>query len=614
MLRELQKLLRDGRRHGASASPSPSLAAGQPESVEPDGGSLAAECDEPIDAPLSAALLAQLNAVQHIHPRLYESLRKLDSAQLAAVLCEDAAALVRAPVGSGKTTVLVHKLLYLHYVKAVPLREMALLTFTNRAAGEFRARIEALAEQALSDDDFWLTGTFHSVARTLLARVLPVEKLGYQRDFKVLDEEELAPILESVISRHRLRVGRRQTLRKRLRALGKEAAASGDLGRLTALLLAEKRAQNAMDFDDLIDHATALLANAAKEMGQPALVPPRYILVDEMQDCEPRELAFLHALRGPGTHFFGVGDPHQAIYGFRGSAPEVFTRAESELGCRAYALPVNYRSTRTIVDGARAVLGLQKAAGGALRAVRGSGARIVIRRHHDPLSEALYLAERLSRLHAEGIGWGELAVLYRLRAQAEPIREALRSRDIPCADSDDPRPDAVCLLTLHAGKGMEFRQVFLSGINDGLLPLGHGFDTASDAEDRRLLFVGLTRARDGVEISYHTRPQELGATGEPSPFLLRLPAALVDWQDAPAAVPAAAPAPVASPAPAEPAPAVSAPPASSPWQPGQRVRHPRYGIGVVSGVSEDSVDCNFGKLGPRSFPLALCPLTPCSDP
>lgn len=593
MLRELQKQLRDVHRHGFTPT------ASQPERL--DAESEAAPEPELPDAP-SAELLSRLDAVASTHPRLYESLRKLDSAQLAAVLSEDAAALVRAPVGSGKTTVLVHKLLYLHYVQGVPLREMALLTFTNRAAHEFRSRIEALAEGTLSDEDFWLTGTFHSVARTLLARALPVETLGYRPDFSVLDEDAVTPLLDVLIKRHKLRVGRRQTLRKRLRLAEKE----GELARLATLLLDEKRAQNAMDFDDLIDHATALLS-AAQSSPLPSL-PPRYLLLDEMQDCEPRELAFLHALRGPETRFFGVGDPHQAIYGFRGSAPEVFTRAETELGCRSYALPVNYRSTRTIVDGARAVLGLQRAAGGAVRAVRGGGARIVIRRHHDPLAESLYLAERLSRLHAEGASWGELAILYRLRSQAEPIREALRARDIPCADSDDPRPDAVCLLTLHAGKGLEFRHVFLSGINDGLMPLGHGFDPAADAEDRRLLFVGLTRARDGVEISYHTRPQELGASGEPSPFLLRLPAALVDWQDAPAAPAAVEAKPAPTPEP-EPKPEPAAKPAGAPWQPGQKVRHPRYGVGQVSAVSDGTVDCDFGKFGPRSFPLSLCPLT-----
>ena len=103
--------------------------------------------------------------------------------------------------------------------------------------------------------------------------------------------------------------------------------------------------------------------------------------VDEMQDCEPRELALLKKLRGADTRFFAVGDPHQAIYGFRGSAPAVFRQAETAFACRALVLPVNYRSTRTILDSARAVLGLQPATGrdsGGMTAARSFGERLFI--------------------------------------------------------------------------------------------------------------------------------------------------------------------------------------------------------------------------------------------
>lgn len=608
MLRALQKRLRDERRHGTKTP-----FADEPLTSIQSPPTTLESCDTPLtfDA-LPALLQEKLAAVAAIHPRLHESLSRLDAAQLAAVFCEDAAALVRAPVGSGKTTVLVHKMLYLHYVKGVPLRRMALLTFTNRAAQEFRTRIEQLATTPISSDDFWLTGTFHGVARTLLASVLPVETIGFRRDFSVLDEDALALLFESVVARHRLRVGRRSTLRKRLRGLEMSTEKTGDLGRLAELLFAEKKAQNVMDFDDLIDHASALLtASETSSNDSVPSLPPSYILVDEMQDCEPRELRFLQRLRGPTTHFFGVGDPHQAIYGFRGSAPQVFAQAEQEFGCKPYTLPVNYRSTRTIVDGAQAVLGLQAATSFALRTVREAGARIVIQRHHDPLSESLYLAERISQLHAQGLRFSELAILYRLRAQSAPIRAALVARGVPCAEPDELRPDvdSVCLLTLHAGKGLEFRHIFLSGINAGLVPLGLGFDTAADAEEQRLLFVGLTRARDGVEISYHTRPQELGALGEPSPFLLRLPAPLVDWQDAPALT---SPAPPTAPPPQDAPSREAAPqPSGAKWYPDQHVRHPRYGAGIVTSITDETIECTFGKFGPRSFPIALCPLTSC---
>lgn len=582
---------------------------------------------EPLVGPLPPELCARLDAVKALHPRLHDSLSSLDEAQLAAVLSADEALLLRAPVGSGKTTVLVHKVLYLHFIHGVPLRAIALLTFTNRAAAEIRGRIEQLSAGSLTADDFWLTGTFHGVARGLLALALPIGQLGYAADFSVLEESEREQLIEQLIVQHRLRVGRRSQLRERLREPRPgEAAPEGAVGRLAALFAEAKRARNAMDFDDLIAHATTLLgaragagsvaSPAEPAAAEPALaLPPRFILVDEMQDCEPRELDFLQRLRGPQTGFFAVGDPHQAIYGWRGSAPSLFARAEADFGCRTQALGVNYRSTRTIVDGARAVLGLQKAAGGAsgaLRAARSLGERMVVRRHHDPIAEALYLGERLTRLHQSGVPYGEIAVLYRLRAQAEPIRAALTERGIPCAESEESTPDAVRLLTLHAAKGLEFRYVFLSGINQGLCPLGHADKLGDDAEERRLLFVGLSRARDGVEISYHTRPHQLGALGEPSSYLTWLPAALVDWSEVPSPAPAApVPPAVAAPPAVVPAPDPAAPPASQdlgPWQVGQAVRHPRYGEGVIVGVNGGNVDCTFGKFGARSFPVALCPL------
>lgn len=629
MLSALRKQLH--KEHRAGRSQALLLPAAAPTEVAED------TADPPPLTCAEAADDARLEAVRTSRPRLHDSLRTLDGAQLAAVLSDEESLLVRAPVGSGKTTVLCHKVLYLHFVCGVPLRQMVVLTFTNRAAAEIRARLEAIAERPLPREELWLIGTFHGVARALLSRVLPVGQLGYGADFTVLDQTEQEELLTELIRSHRLRIGRRSTLRQRLRELGDgQAEKGGDLARLATLLTQEKKRRNAMDFDDLIAHATALLpelgaasfrsghtdgldGDLAERSADPgAPLPPRWLIVDEMQDCEPRELALLQRLRGATTRFFAVGDPHQAIYGFRGSAPEVFSQAEAAFRCRSLALPRNYRSTRTIVDGARAVLGLQPAASrgaAGLSATRSFGEPLLVRRHHDPISEALYLTDRIAELHRSGVPYRELAVLFRLRAQAEPIRAALTARQIPCSESEpeaEEAGDAVRLLTLHAAKGLEFRQVFLSGINDGLLPLGHRFDIGADAEERRLLFVGLTRARDRVEISYHSRPHEAFASAEPSPYLACIPAALVTWDKGSASLsqPAitAPDRPTAAAAPASEPPA----PAASPWQPGQQVRHARYGAGVVLTVASGTVHCSFGKLGERSFPLTLCPLLPSS--
>ena len=504
-----------------------------------------------------------------------DRLRALDPDQRAAVLATEPETLVRAQVGSGKTTVLVHRAAYLHLVRGVPLERIAIVTFTNRAADELRTRLDALLGRSTTHGECWLVGTFHGVASALLRRAA--------RSFTILDDEQAIELAVSVARRLRVKPGRRATLRDRL-------VSDPALAELAAAVATERRARGALDFDELIEHATALLADEAS--------PAEHVLVDELQDCEPRELDFLRALVAPHAGYFAVGDPLQSIYGWRGAAPELFAHATPR--CRVRVLPRSYRSTQTVLIGARAVLGAQPAALGELVPVRGPGAPISIVRHHDVTAEAAYLAARLAELHAGGVAWRELAVLCRLRAQVADLVAALATRGVPCVYDLDGvgasaieagEPAGVRVLTIHAAKGLEFAHVFVSGANVGVLPLLRDPDApshrhADPAEERRLLFVALTRAREAVEISYHACPHAHGAFGVASPLLALLPADVVTRSDRPAL----------SEGPPE-------------WRVGQHVRHARYGQGTITAVAGDTIDCDFGKLGSRAFPRALCPLT-----
>jgi superfamily I DNA/RNA helicase len=456
-------------------------------------------------------------------------------------------------------------------------------------------------DQGNEADPTWLVGTFHGVARTLLAQVLPVERLGYRSDFGILDEDAREAMWESLIRKHRLRVGRRSSLRQRISALSStNDSQPNDLARLADLSRLEKQTRNVMDFDDLLEHAITLLRDPVcvpKEKW-----PPAWLLVDEIQDCDPRELEFLRCLQDACTHVFAVGDPHQAIYGWRGSSSDVCNQVVNTWTARMVDLPTNYRSTRTILEAARAVLGLQPGTGGRLVGIRDGGDPLRIHRHHDPVSEALYLCDRVLELGKQGLCFGEMAILYRLRSQSEVLRRVLAERSIAYLESaHDDHADSknlIRLLTLHAAKGLEFRHVFICGANQGILPLGFN-DTA---EERRLLFVGITRARDTVEISYQARPEFSQALGLPSPYLGKIPASLVIWQEFTATVP--------TPSTEVPPTTHGSPSALKPWSPGQKVRHPRYGEGIVITVQNDSIECDFKKLGSKLFSLQLCPLTP----
>ncbi len=515
-------------------------------------------------------------ALGRLPSALQAELSRLDPAQQRAVLSEERCLLVRAPVGSGKTTVLVHKVLYLHLGLGVPLEEIAVLTFTRRAAELIRARLGALrAGRPLSPRETAWMGTFHAVACALLRETLPIG------EFQVLEEELRETWVRALASELGLRLSARSSIDRGL--LRSEA--------LCAAYREKKAAARALDFDDLLERAT-------DELRQRSFRRPRWVLVDEAQDCEARDLAFIDGLAGPEARRFFVGDPLQSIYGFRGASPERFLAIASSAGARVHALEASYRSTETILHAARAVLGAQPISGGALVPARAGGAPVTLLCHHDPTAEAIHLADRAIALHDAGAPWSEIGVLVRLNAQLPPIAEHFALRGVPCT-TEACGPDGVRLLTLHAAKGLELSHVFLSGINRGLMPLLHG---STDAEERRLLFVGMTRAKESLEIGHHARPTVPPASSAPSPYLDHIPAALLDRTAKRAAPPAVAP-PSAPPGPTQ-----LAPPAAPPFSKAAKVHHPRYGEGAVVRVSEAEVEVDFGRRGIRTFPLKLCPL------
>ena len=351
----------------------------------------------------------RLAALRDRAPDLHTELELLDPAQLRAVLSRDPSALVQAHVGSGKTTVLVQKVLTLNRVDGIPLNRLAVLTFTNKAAGEIRDRLFSASSTQPQPHETWLMGTFHSVARRLLTRALPIESIGYPSTFTVLDEHELEDLRSRLILENRLDIRRRKRLGRRLSHFLREGTDTDgqppkdDLPRLAQIETEAKRRLGVMDFDDLIVHATHLLQHSPLELA------PQWIVVDEFQDTDTQELAFLEALLGPNTSFFGVGDPNQIIYAWRGSDPDLFETFQTRHRCERYSLPINYRSTRSILEAARAFLELEPTD---LVGIRDLGQPIRIVRHHSPFIEAEYLTHRMKRLHSEGLPWSEMAILF----------------------------------------------------------------------------------------------------------------------------------------------------------------------------------------------------------
>ena len=342
---------------------------------------------------------------------------QLNRYQQEAVLDDSNACLVNASVGSGKTTVLIEKIRYLHEEKQVPFSEMCVLTFTNKAAGEIRDRMGC---------QYDLFGTFHGVALRMLQEHLPVEELGYQSGFQVMTPEEELEMALQLTGEHGLKIKYKNRMKKRLdqeeRTDGRKVRYQDDWTQLMELLKAEKRKQNKMTYRELLQNATQLLQS------HPEMLVLQWIIIDEVQDCDHLQMAFLEQLKKPETHLFAVGDPNQVIYSWRGSVFQIFPLLRMKYQARELSLPVNYRSTGTILEAAKRFL----QNGVPLEGCREQGQKIVIKKHYDSFQEADYLAGRIRKLHQQGIAYGEIGIFYRLQSQSEILEKTLQRYGIPC--------------------------------------------------------------------------------------------------------------------------------------------------------------------------------------
>ena len=333
-----------------------------------------------------------------------EEFYRLNEYQKTAVLDESPACVVNANVGSGKTTVLIGKILYLHLDRNVPLEKMTVLTFTNKAADEIVERLRKIKPD-IAPDQVQGFGTFHSVALRMLKNSLPVEEAGWTKEFTVMDPDEETDLAMKIIQEHGLKVKYKNRLKKRLEQeyqnwlAGKaESRYRDDLYRLYPLLAEEKKRQNKMSFADLLRVSTELLRLKNAEPGgehseedSDRSSGPAWILVDEVQDSDALQLEFLDSLRGKGCEtkdnpaekpakIFAVGDPNQVIYSWRGTGDNMFYLIKHRFGAKELTLPVNYRSNASILAAANRFLQF----GNRIQGTREEQRRITVRNHYDP--------------------------------------------------------------------------------------------------------------------------------------------------------------------------------------------------------------------------------------
>jgi DNA helicase II / ATP-dependent DNA helicase PcrA len=368
-------------------------------------------------------------------------LADLNPAQREAVLATEGPVLVVAGAGSGKTRVLTHRIAHLVCACGVKPQEILAITFTNKAAGEMRERLEGILGDVAPR--MWVM-TFHAACGRILRREAP--RLGYRSNFTIYDQADQVRLakqcleeLERDPKRFVPRGIHAQISMAKNQLIGPEeykarVASFYDQTVADAYALYQRRlhSSNAVDFDDLLMLTVEVLERFPEALTrwQKAF---RYVLVDEYQDTNHAQYRLLQLLAGQHKNVFAVGDPDQSIYAFRGADIRNILEFERDFGGgRLIALEQNYRSTNSILRAANSLITHNRERKPKnLWSELGEGDPVRVVEVEDEHAEARFVAAEVASLIEEGYAGSELAVFYRTNAQSRVLEDVLVRQEIP---------------------------------------------------------------------------------------------------------------------------------------------------------------------------------------
>ena len=364
-----------------------------------------------------------------------ELLEELNEPQREAVLHGEGPLLILAGAGSGKTRVLTHRIAHLVGSGAARPGEILAITFTNKAAGEMRERVEALVGGRARA--MWVM-TFHSACARMLRS--DAQRLGYTRGFTIYDEQDSLRLVKACIDeldvdpkRFAPRGIRRQISDAKNQLLDAEAyrlKVSSFFEQTAADVydLYEKRlhAANAMDFDDLLFRCVNLF-ELFEEVRDRYRRSFRHVLVDEYQDTNRAQYRWLQLLTEEHRNLAVVGDDDQSIYRFRGADIRNILDFEGTFpDAQVIKLEQNYRSTQTILNAANSVIANNRSRKAkSLWSELGEGDPVHVRELEDEHAEARFVVSEIERLVDEGGSRDDMAVFYRTHAQARVLEDML---------------------------------------------------------------------------------------------------------------------------------------------------------------------------------------------
>lgn len=483
----------------------------------------------------------------------------LDEFQKKAVESSDNQLLIIAGPGSGKTTVLTRRIVFIINEKNISPENCLAITFTRRAAQEMRERLNKLLNAKAEQINIH---TFHSLCFSILKE--NYEKAGLKEDFRVITELE--------------------------KKLYKD----------------KELPDNILEFDDLINLTVKLFVENT-DITKSYQEHYKYISVDEYQDIDENQYKLIKFLCPSNGSICAIGDPNQAIYGFRGGDAKFFNNfTQDYTDAQIINLKNNYRSTGNIVEASNQMINSYNI----VSQYDKPHEKITIHTAPTDKAEAEFVVSTIENLigghsffsmdsdrstgQEQDYTFSNFAVLYRTSSQAELLIEAFErsgmpyanySNDLLCekksilkllnsltdseaiseqinnyeykeeiqdyilnylkelavnnigkdefihevsllkeADTFDKRADRISLMTLHSSKGLEFNCVFIVGLENGILPLYRAKEPQEIEEERRLLYVGMTRAEKRLFLSHAVKRKWLGTYRnlETSPFLEKI--------------------------------------------------------------------------------------------
>ena len=367
----------------------------------------------------------------------------LNEQQREAVYHTEGPLLILAGAGSGKTRVLTHRIAYLIEERGVNPWNILAITFTNKAAGEMRERVDDIV--GFGSESIWVS-TFHSTCVRILRR--HIDRLGYDTNFTIYDTDDQKTLMRDICKYLQIdtKIYRERNLLAAISAAKNEMVspkefrlrAEGDFSRQRIASVYEEyekqmKANNALDFDDLLVKAVQLLKT------QPDVLDYyqerfRYIMVDEYQDTNNVQFQFVSTLAAKYRNLCVVGDDDQSIYKFRGADIRNILNFENVFeDAKVIKLEQNYRSTGTILDAANAVIRNNRGRKDkTLWTDNGQGEKIELRQFDTGYDEAEYIVGDI-RGHVDSgdCSYNDNAVLYRTNAQSRLFEEKLVSANIP---------------------------------------------------------------------------------------------------------------------------------------------------------------------------------------